>query len=290
LAKPSELNANVIHVMGAGMMWAGQVLHRKLKAPVTAHISSVDDVHQARHQLRIGGLHLMAISEPLHALSAKKLRLPPERIHLIRPGMRSVAKRGPGTGDRGVFTIFIWAHQKTARNVETVFKALQKLLTAGRQIMAFVIGADRSESRLRKSVGSLGLHARVTFLPEPHLISLGAGGEDVLILPQPPVELHLQTLGALAAGVVIVAAGAGVHDCLRDGETALMYHQEDYGELALLLDRLLQNRPLARRLADQGQAYVRENHQVSAMVQNVVDVYRAAIAEHYGVRTPVAAT
>ena len=289
LGKTTDLNANLIHVMGAGLMWAGQVLHRQLNIPVTAHISSLEELRAAGRQLRHEGLHLMAVSEPLRKLSVKKLRLPEGRIRLVRPGMRSVEKRGLSTGDQGTLTVFVWAHNKTARSIEVVFKALQKLLTDGRQILAFVIGAEAGEARLRNIVGALGLHSRITFVPEPRLISLGSGGEDVLILPQPPLELSLQTLGALAAGVVVVAAGAGLHDCIRDGETALIYRQDDYGELAMQLDRLLQNRPLARRLADQGRAYVRENHQVSTMVRGVVEVYHSAIAEHAGTRQPAAA-
>jgi glycosyltransferase involved in cell wall biosynthesis len=166
---------------------------------------------------------------------------------------------------------------------------LHKLLTDGRQIMAFVIGAEEGEERLRSMANAMGLDARVTFLPEPRLISLGAGGEDVLILPQPPVQLALQTLGALAAGVVVVSAGPGLHDCLRDGETALMYRAGDVGQLAVQLDRLLQNRPLARRLADQGRAYVRDHHRVSTMVKRVVEVYGRVVAEHAARRKPTTA-
>ena len=290
LDRMPDLSANVIHVMGARLMWAGQTLHRKLNIPVTAHISSLDDLRGAGKHLRSEGLHLMAISESLRTLSAKKLRLPEDHLHLVRPGVRSVEKRGLSTGDRGTLTVFVWAHRKSAKSIEVVLKALQKLLTDGRQILAFVIGAEGGEDRLRSMVGALGLHARVTFVPDPQLISLGSGGEDVLILPQPPVELALQTLEALAAGVVVVvAAGAGLHDCLRDGETALTYSRGNYDDLAMQLDRLLQNRPLARRLADQGRAHIRENHQVSAMVQGVVRVYRSAIAEHAARRKPATA-
>jgi hypothetical protein len=284
-----NLNANVVHVMGSRLMWVGQALHGLLNIPVAAHISSAEDIWAARRHLRVEGLRVMAISEPLRELCLKKLRLREDRVHLVRPGMRSVEKQRVSTGDRGMLTVFVWAQGKSGKSIDVVFRALHKLLTDGRQIMAFVIGAEEGEGRLRSMANAMGLDARVTFLPEPRLISLGAGGEDVLILPQPPAQLALQTLGALAAGVVVVAAGPGLHDCLRDGETALMYPAGDPGQLALQLDRLLENRPLARRLADQGRAYVADHHRVSTMVKRVVEVYEQVLAEHAAKRKPATA-
>ena len=59
--------------------------------------------------------------------------------------MRSDEKRKTSTGDQGVLTAFVWAHQKSVRSVEAVLTALRKLLKDGRQILLFVIGAGRSE-------------------------------------------------------------------------------------------------------------------------------------------------
>lgn len=289
VAELPALKPDVIHVLGGGMMWAGQVLHRRLGIPITAHITSPRDIAAIRRTIGLTDLRVLAITEPLRQLARRKLHLSDQACHLVRPGMRSDEKRKTSTGDQGVLTAFVWAHQKSVRSVEAVLTALRKLLKDGRQILLFVIGAGRSEAHLRESATALGLRAQVTFEPAPPGVHLGSAGQDVLILPEPPRILTLQTLGAMAAGVVVVAAGPGLHDCIRDQETALLYSHNDASELARQLDRLLQDRPLARRLSDQGRAYIAEHHKVIDMVRNVVKVYRSAGTNAAPVSKPAAA-
>ena len=290
LAKLPGFEPNVIHVLGGGLMWAGQVLHRRLGIPIIIHVTSPRDVAVLRRTMGLIDPRVLAITEPLLEMVRKKVRLPESHCYVCRPGMRVGEKRRTNTGDQGVLTVFVWSHKKSIGSVVVVLQALKKLLAEGRQILLFVIGAGRSESRLRGTVKSLGLHPQVTFVPAPPGAHLGSAGQDVLILPEPPRTLTLQTLGAMAAGVVVITAGTGLHDCIQDQVTALLYPRDDAAELARQLDRLLQDRPLARRLSDQGRAYIAEHHKVSDMIERVVGVYREAISQSASAAVSAAAS
>ena len=178
--------------------------------------------------------------------------------------------------ENDALTVFVWAHEKTAASILPVFAALRKLLENERRVLTFVVGAGRLEPALRRAVHRLKLRAHVTFVEERESNIIGTAGEDVLILPKPPADLGMPTLIAMAGGVVVLAGGAGLHDCIRDDETALLFTAGSAETLAAQLDRLIRDRPLARRLSDEGREYVRSHHQVSVMIDKTVEVYRLA--------------
>jgi glycosyltransferase involved in cell wall biosynthesis len=270
------LQPNLIHVMGRRMIWAAQRIRRRFPVPLVYHLTALRDVAALRRLPHEGELHVLAASAPLRDEALAQAALPEHHVHLVRPGVRPFEKPVRHESENGALTAFVWAHEKTAASVVPVFAALHRLLENERRVLMFVVGAGRLEPALRRAVHRLKLRSHVTFVAERESSIIGTAGEDVLILPRPPADLGMPTLIAMAGGVVVLAGGAGIHDCIRDDETALLFTAGNAENLAAQLDRLIRDRPLARRLSDEGREYVRSHHQVSVMIDKIVEVYRLA--------------
>jgi glycosyltransferase involved in cell wall biosynthesis len=65
----------------------------------------------------------------------------------------------------------------------------------------------------------------------------------------------------------------GTPEAVVDGETGLLVPSRDVDALAAVLDRLLSDATLRRRLGDAGRRRVRERFDATAMERRVLEVY-----------------
>ena len=97
---------------------------------------------------------------------------------------------------------------------------------------------------------------------------------DVVVNPSDVEGLPVALLEALALERPVVAtAVGGVPALIEHEKTGLLVAPGDPDALAGQVDRLLSDRPLARRLAATGRAAVQSNHGIEHMVRSIERVY-----------------
>lgn len=110
------------------------------------------------------------------------------------------------------------------------------------------------ERRLRALIDRLGVSGRVSLagrLDDPQALYAAA---DLFVNPaRAPEAFGRAACEALAAGCPVVSTRVGgTAEALRDGETALLVEPDDPDALAAAIERLLDDRELAERLARAG--------------------------------------
>lgn len=113
-----------------------------------------------------------------------------------------------------------------------------------------ILGEGGLLEEMRERVHRRGLEGRV------HYLGFVAGarglipGADAFVLSSRTEGLGTSVLDAMAAGVPVAATAAGgIPEMIEDGVTGLLAPIGDGRALAACVDRLLDDRPLARRLA-----------------------------------------
>jgi glycosyltransferase involved in cell wall biosynthesis len=81
----------------------------------------------------------------------------------------------------------------------------------------------------------------------------------------------------LHACPVVVTDTSGLSEVVEDGVTGLKAKPEDPEDLAARIERLLDDRGLARSLGAAGRAFVLREHAPAAVVARMLAVYRRAI-------------
>jgi glycosyltransferase involved in cell wall biosynthesis len=99
---------------------------------------------------------------------------------------------------------------------------------------------------------------------------------DVFAFPSLFEGLCLAVIEAQAAGVPVVATPVGgIRETVLDGETGLLVPPRDPAALAAAIRRLLDDRDLARRLADEARRRVRERYSEQRMVELTLGLYES---------------
>ncbi len=151
------------------------------------------------------------------------------------------------------------------RRFEDAIEAIAILRSRGCDASLTIIGstrpAPRYAERLRRLVAERGISSHVVFAGEVSEADLirAYHEHDAFLFTN-----YLQTWGhvpleAMATGIpAIVSRGAGVHEVLTEGETALLVDPKSPGQIAAAAERLFKDPALYRKLVGQGREFVEE--------------------------------
>lgn len=171
------------------------------------------------------------------------------------------------------------------RCFEDIIEAVSLLRGRGYEASLTIVGNPKPSpgyaARLQKLVDERKLGAAVKFA--------GAVSEADLLRAYREQDAFvfsncLQTWGhvpleAMAMGIpAVVSKGAGVHEVLTDGETALLVSPRAPAEIAAAVERLLTDPVLYEKLVRQGSAFVRENLTWPKYADAMLELFEKALA------------
>ena len=156
-------------------------------------------------------------------------------------------------------------------------EAVAKVRTERPEAHLVVVGKLRGESPVAKAIDRLGVADAVTFesgISNERMIELYAQAE-VAVVPSLYEGFSLPAVESMACGVPLVATTGGALPEVvgDDGVTGLLVTPGDPGELATAIERVLSDRELAGRLAEDARRRVLERFTWQTCA--------AATAEHY---------
>lgn len=167
------------------------------------------------------------------------------------------------------------------RRFEDAISAISSLIVKGYKINYVIVGSSRAapdyREYLEKYVKSLGTEKFIRFIDsyvtDEEMLNL-YNACDIFLYPNENQTWGLSPLEAMSVGKpVIVTRGAGVHEVLKDGETAFIVKQRDSQAMAEKLQLLLEDEGLRRRISSQGKAYVQENMTWEKCAQRLVQSF-----------------
>lgn len=209
----------------------------------------------------------------------------PERCTLIG-GATDTRAFTPGPDDRlageldrdgdGVTTLLFHGRVDRRKGVLDLLHALAALRREGRAVRLLVSGIGPDVDAVAELVGQLGLQDAVEqtgYTPYAGAPGVYRRG-DVFVSPTQSEGFSNTILEAMAAGLpVVTTRTVGVVDCVRDGQNGLLHEVGDVDGLVATLRRVLDDPPLARALAAQALAEVREKWSWPALTERIEDVY-----------------
>ncbi len=155
-----------------------------------------------------------------------------------------------------------------------LLKAFAAVVKAGRELELRIIGEGELAETLGAEARQLGIADLVDFRGAKQDISTELAEMDVFALPSLWEGLPLALLEAMAAGVPIVATSVdGVREVVTDAQDALLVPPSDVGLLAGAIQRLVEDKALAEKLAASALSRVRRDFSVDRMVGQTESVY-----------------
>lgn len=157
---------------------------------------------------------------------------------------------------------------------ENLFSAIHNLVIDSYELMVVIIENGKAVTALWRLLAALDLLRIVTIIPSgiPRRPVLQAS--DIFIHPKPVNAFDPMLLEAMSVGSAVAACSGGVDDLIIDNETAVVFNPADELSITAALQKLLDGRDFAHKIARNAQNYVKENHSVSRMISEILQVYR----------------
>lgn len=162
---------------------------------------------------------------------------------------------------------------------EPLLGAVRHLVLDGFELMLVLMGQGHGEGAIRRRIRSLGLSPAVTIVPLMRPLRTVLAGADVFLHLRDNGMFNAQMLEAMGVGLAIAGAPDRTGGLLTDGQTAILWEETDELSVYGCLKRLLSQRDAARRIAENGQNFLRQQCSVSCMINKTLSAYGAA--QHY---------
>lgn len=229
-----------------------------------------------RHLPRRAG-RIIAVSETIRETLAKLGAAAPARITVIPNGVEW--QHFAGEREPSERTFIFTGNLAPYQGVDLLLEAFAKL-HARRGDVRLMIVTESPFTPFEALAERLGIRTavdvrRATFPQQPALMAAAA----VAVNPRVQCDgIPQKLLNYMAAALPIVTFD-GSAGPLRHEETGLRVPDADTTAMAAAMERLLDDRELARRLGDAAQAQAQRDFSWAQVAARVEDVYRAAIAD-----------
>ena len=280
-----EENIDIVHARSRVPAWIAYFACRKTNA---AFVTTCHGYYQSRWFSQIMGWGKLVIvpSEVIgrhmienFGVSRENLRYIPRSVDLEKFNK----PRPDRTGDPTKIVSIVG--RLTPLKGHTYFiKAMAKVIRLMPYVKVQIIGdaPPKKESYKRELellVRRLGLSDHIEFLGNRHDVPELLAKTDVLVLSTITQEAFGRViLEAQAVGVPVIATKVGgVVDIIDDGKTGLLVMPKDIEAMAREVMRLLKDKPLGEKLAQEALTKLKENFTLEHMASRTLQVYEELI-------------
>ncbi len=217
---------------------------------------------------------VIAVSDAI-ARRLAEYGVPREKVTVIRNTVAPGASAERAVAQGGCRTVGVIARLVHEKGIDDLLDALAALRREDRAVRAVIVGDGPLRDALEQRSAALGLNGAVTFLGERGDARSLLPTFDVLAVPSRAEGTPLTILEAMWAGVPMVATTAGgIPEQVRDGREALLVAPGDLAGLHSALRRVLEDRPLAERLAANARHRAETLFCPGRMTDEILAVYR----------------
>jgi len=270
----------VVEAMSMGSFRPASAMAEAFDADLIVQVTSLDDCDMIAQleNVRIGRFH--AISRPLATVLETQLKIDPQRIDVIHPGVRAAQQIACfGRPDR-VPTILCLSPFEKGAGIGRLIRTIEVLRRRKHEVVVFLLGAGRYETSLRRLARDRHLSECITFVQPPADVSQAIAGADIFVHPSEDTFFSAHGLQAMGIGVAVVTLASSACDHYRHGETAVVCERPTPESLADGIESLLNNHEHARHIATTAQEHVRTRHAMSGMAERTTAAYRRLALRH----------
>lgn len=231
------------------------------------------------------GKRVIVISHSIGRRMIDDFGVSPERITLVHRGVDLAKYRyAAGKYDQpkaGAYKIVNVGRLTPIKGHEEFIRAVHLLSKRIQNFEVSIIGApDRGKEsyfqNLKLTVNRLGLSSHIKFLGTRRDIPELLHQADLLVLPSKIPEAFGRVLIEAGASGTVVAASriGGILDVIQDGENGLLFSPENHEDMALVMERLLKDRALSKKLSVSLRKKVEHEFSLEQMVDKTHQVYQ----------------
>ena len=270
----SQKPPTVMHAVSSATYRVAGALAKAFDTDLVFQVTSLKDCNAIGNFAgpRVG--RFIAFSQPLATVLEEQLKIPAERIDLVRPGVLASQRIACFADPQRVPSILCLSPLERGSGVDELIKAVDLLRKRDHTFMLFLLGTGLQEPALRRMIRGRKLFPCVTLAHPAGGVAQAFHSADIFVRPSVDSAFNDDGLLAMAAGMAVVTSPNSICDHFRNGETAVVCEKPKAELLAGAIGQLLSDKAGARRLATTAVEYVRAHHPVSRMAERTAEGYR----------------
>jgi len=187
--------------------------------------------------------------------------------------------------DSETISITAIGHVRRVKGYDLLIHAAQKVIEYFPHTLFFIAGDDHEPGtldRLKQMVTSKLLQNTIRFLGSVHDTKGLLQASDIFVLPSRSEGFSNALIEAMMSGLPCVATDVGGNaEAVSHGESGYTVQTEDADALADALLLLLASKQLRKSMGEAGLQRARNHFTQTAMVDNMVTVYRDTLKTHF---------
>lgn len=265
----------VVYAVSAGSFDVAARLAEEFDVDLVVQLNSVEDVDGLDRLHERRPFHAVAASQPLVEMLEQRTQAGPETITLVRPGIGRGLERNCFANPEKQASLICTSRLEARNSIDVVIEAVGMIRDRGHVLRTFLTGEGPHEATLRKLVQSRRLAHDVTFARSSADTVEILRHADLLIVPPGQHCVTAPPLEAMANGAAVICFDNGVTDFHNRGHTALVCASHTATALSEVLEQVLNDPSIARRIAEEARKYVRSDHSVSVMAELTMEIIRS---------------
>lgn len=174
----------------------------------------------------------------------------------------------------------IIARLSDVKGQDILVQAMPGILKRFPKAQLLLVGEGKFERALKDWVECLRVEESVRFYPVVNKVLDFLKLMDVFVMPSRMEGFGISVLEAQACGIPVVASNVGgLPNIIQQGETGLLVEKENPNALADAICDLLEDKEMAKMLAQKGRTFVLENYSLIKMAKETETVYRELVKE-----------
>lgn len=214
-----------------------------------------------------------------------------DKIHIIPQGTntidfpyksRKISKKQP-------IIILSVGRLSIEKGFHVAINAMAKVVKHFPDIKYHIIGSGPEETNLSKLINRLGLQKTVKIYGAVSTENLLTHYSSAHMFILPSIDFrdgsHTETQGvvlqeAQSSGIPIIASKTGgIPEVIKNGETGLLFDEENDAQLAQLIESLINDKDLYQNLSIQARKDVEDNYSIDVVGARLMDVYKNTLSK-----------
>ena len=292
---------DIIHTHGVKANFFARIAARKLDTPLVTTVHSIlrydyenriayGFARLMEHSTRRYNSHFIAVSNAMRR-SLIDEGVPPELVTAVHHGI-DVTKFAPAEGadhhiarrielrdewgvPQDAYAIGVIGRLVRIKNVDTVIRALPRIVKANPQAHLVIIGSGAEETALRQLASQLGMSQHITFAGFRQDIADCMRALDCFASASLSEGLGLNVLEAMSSKLPVAVTGVGgILDFTEHNVNGLLVKPGCSDDLADAIITLMEQPDYANELAHAARERVISSFSLGSMVRRTVEVYR----------------
>jgi glycosyltransferase involved in cell wall biosynthesis len=253
---------------GAAMSWKSKILARLRLALVSKTLADSDRV-RVQWQEAFGS----------SGIETHYLGVRPSSVGKAKVAMR----REFGLSDSNIVIACVAFHAPV-KGVDILLRAIGLLAPKYPQLRLLQIGISATPDNpsdtqeLKALAAALGISDRIVWMGNRNDVEDILGCADLYCQPSRHEALGLAILEAMNAGLPIVATRVGgIPEAICAGETGLLVNPESFQEMAVAIDRLLNDDGLRYKMGRKGRQRAGRKFDLNRQISDLIDMYETML-------------